>query len=195
MQLTRLLAFFILMISLLLPLAAAAQGSVPEAADVIAKELDRQIIERIPGGEQNRRNMTIAVTVPVSLGNLDASSPLARQMSEEISFRLIAAGYRVQEIRKGRDIVFRPETGELLLTRQVEQLASTSVTSVGILAGTYTVTRDSVRFNVRIIHTAGNEIMAMGTATVPVTRELQPLVADAQRASTAVVPSVGTRLP
>jgi hypothetical protein len=89
--------------------------------------------------------------------------------------------------------VFRPD-GEMLLTRKVDQLASTTVNSVAVLVGTYTVTSRSVRFNMRLIRTDSNEILSMGTATVPVTEELQPLLADL-KGPRKVTPSVGTRLP
>lgn len=188
------LALVILLTALLLPLAAAAgRGSVPEAADSLLEQMDKEMLTRLAGVESTRGAVSIAVTVPVNLSDLEASSPLARQMAEELARAFVQTGYRVQEIRKGREVVFRPD-GEMLLTRKVEQLASTTVNSVAVLVGTYTVTSRSVRFNMRLIHTATNEILAMGTATVPVTEELQPLLADL-RGPRKVTPSVGTRLP
>lgn len=188
------LALVILLTALLLPLAAAAgRGSVPEAAESIIAQMDPQMLTRLAGVEGTRGDVSIAVTVPVNLTDFEASSPLARQMAEEIASALVNTGYRVQEIRKGREVVFRPD-GEMLLTRKVDQLASTTVNSVAVLVGTYTVTSRSVRFNMRLIRTDSNEILSMGTATVPVTEELQPLLADL-KGPRKVTPSVGTRLP
>ena len=186
------LALVILLTALLLPLAAAAgRGSVPEAAESIIAQMDPQMLTRLAGVEGTRGDVSIAVTVPVNLTDFEASSPLARQMAEEIASALVNTGYRVQEIRKGREVVFRPD-GEMLLTRKVDQLASTTVNSVAVLV--YTVTSRSVRFNMRLIGTDSNEILSMGTATVPVTEELQPLLADL-KGPRKVTPSVGTRLP
>lgn len=189
----RLLVFIILIIACLLPLSAAAEGTVPDAADQMAAMLDQQIMRRLGNYPGGRTNVTIAATVPVFLGNLQQSSPLARQMAEELSRWFVTAGYRVSEIRKGADIVMEPRVGEMILTRHISKLANTNVRTAAILAGTYTITKDSVRFNVRLLHTPSNEVLAMATATVPVTEELFPLLAD--RGNATPMPSVFTRLP
>lgn len=182
----------LLALALLLPsMAKAAEGTVPKAARAIAAQLDQQLAQRIgthPGG---KRSVSIAITVPVFLSNLGQSSPLARQMAEEITCFLVEAGYSVEEIRKGRDIVMEEGVGEMILTRNLNRLASRDVNSAAILAGTFTVTSESVRFNVKLLHTPTNEVLAMGTATVPVTTETFPLVADRRG---PMLPSVGTRL-
>ena len=189
----RLLLWIVLTMSAFVPFtAAAAEGTVPKAAGLIAAQLDQQLSQRIgthPGGKQA---VSIAITVPVFLSNLGQSSPLARQMAEEITCRLVEAGYAVDEIRKGRDIVMEEGVGEMILTRNLNRLASRDVTTAAILAGTYTVTSDSVRFNIKLIHTPSNQVLAMGNATVPVTTEVFPLLAD--RGKGPVMPSVGTRL-
>lgn len=189
----RVLIVVILIISCLLPLTAAARGTVPEAADEMAVVMDQQIMRLVGNFPGGRGTVSIATTVPVFLGDLDQSSPLARQMSEEITRWFVAAGYRVDELRKGRDIIMEPRTGEMILTRQISRLESSQVRTVAVLAGTYTITRDSVRFNMRLLHSPSNQVLAMATGTVPVTEELFPLLAD--RGNRSPMPSVFTRLP
>lgn len=188
----RILALLVLTIGLLLPLAAAA-ASVPEAADAMAAAMDVQMARKLGQEAPPAKGISIMVTTPVDLGDLEGANGLARQMAEEMSRWFVQAGYRVQEIRKGRTILFQPETGELLLTRKTELLGTQNVSSVAILAGTYTITPKSVRFNMRLIHTPTNEVLAMGTATVPVSEELRPLLVDASRIG-PIRPSVGTSL-
>ena len=125
-----------------------------------------------------RARTIIMGTVAADLNDLNASCPLARQMTEEISRYLVSKGYRFQELRKGSYIRFHPETGELLLTRNVRQLASRVGTSHAVLAGTYVVSADNVRFTMRLIHTTSNEVLAMGTATVPINDDVLPLLYD-----------------
>lgn len=189
----RILVLLALTVGLLLPLAAAA-ASVPEAADAMASSMDAQLARHLGQDGAPPRGISIMVTTPVDLGNLEGANGLARQMAEEMSRWFVQAGYRVQEIRKGRTILFQPETGELLLTRRVDLLGAQTVSSVAILAGTYTITPRAVRFNMRLIHTPGTEVLAMGTATVPVSEELRPLLVDASRTA-PIRPSVGTSLP
>ena len=168
-------------------------GTVPRAAQKIADQMDDQLMRRIgdlPGG---RDYVMIVSTVAVSLSDLSESSPLSRQISEEVMNALIAKGYRASELRKGKEIIMHPRKGEMLLTRNQAQLASRDVKSVAVLAGTYVVTPDNVRFNMRLIHTPSNEVLAMGSATVPVTDELQLILSDQKVGPPR--PSVFTRLP
>ncbi len=81
-------------------------------------------------------------------------------MTEEISRWLVNAGYRYQELRKGSYIRFDRGTGELILTREVRKLTSTRGTGQAILAGTYVVSGEQVRFSMSLIHTTSNEVLA-----------------------------------
>ena len=59
--------------------------------------------------------------------------------------------------------------------------------------GTYVVSGEQVRFSMSLIHTTSNEVLAKGTATVPITDDLLPLLED-QPAGSGKVPTVYTRL-
>jgi len=186
---------------LLMPLTATAGivelligGAVPRAGREIANQMDRQLVRRIgdyPGG---RSCVMIVSTVAVELSELSESSPLSRQISEEVMNALIAKGYRVSELRKGKDIIMRPRNGETLLTRDVSRLATRDVQSVAVLVGTYVMTSENVRFNMRLLHTPSNEVLAMGSATVPVSEEVKVLLSDRKKPGPPQ-PSVFTRLP
>jgi hypothetical protein len=168
--------------------------TVPRAARAIADQMDAQLMRRIGPAGADRSTVLIISTVSVSLNDVSKSCPLSRQISEEIVNVLLDKGYRVNELRKGKEIVMRPDAGEMLLTRELPRLATREVQSVAVLAGTYLVTPDNVRFNMRLIHTPDNEVIAMGSATVPVTREIKDLLADEKRPAPPR-PSVFTRLP
>ena len=197
---SRLLFLLGVLILLLLPLTAAAgildlltSGTVPRAAQQIANQMDEQLMRRIGDLPDGRSYVMIVSTVAVSLSDLNESNPLSRQISEEVMNALIAKGYRANELRKGKEITMLANKGEMLLTRNPSQLAQRDVRSVAVLAGTYVITPDNVRFNLRLIHTPSNEVLAMGSATVPVTDELQALLSD--RKTGPPQPSVFTRLP
>lgn len=204
----RLILLIILMMSVLLPFTAAAEsggsetivssaeytrsGTVPKAALAMARQLDTQLQRRVNGTGFGPSSVSIAITVPVSLSNLGKSSALARQMAEEVTTLLVQQGYQVDDIRKGREIVMEEGVGEMLLTRDVSRLANRDVSTAAVLTGTYTVTADAVRFNLRLLHTPTNQVLASATSTVPVTTELFPLLAE--RSSGPPMPTVMTRL-
>lgn len=190
--------------ALLFPLAAAA-GNVPRAADSIAKQMDEQLMMRYAGDDPGmtsserkslaRARIMILGTTPANINNLEESSSLARQMTEEVARWLVNKGYRFQEIRRGSVIRFDQRRGEFYLTRDVRKLAATSGTGQAVLAGTYVVSREQVRFSMRLIHTTSGEVLAMGTATVPITDDMRNLVRDrGPGAGDGLTPTVRTRL-
>ena len=200
----RLIPFFLLILSLLLPPSATANplsdffrrndGFVPRTDDNISKQMDEQIMRLLEPSGYGRETVSIACTVPVELGSLKHTSPLARQMSEELARGLAAQGYVVDELRRSDEILMVPNRGEFLLTRDTTRLLDRNARTELILTGTYTVTEKSVRFNIRLIHTPTQEVVAIGAGTVPVTRELLPLLADSDAPPPILQPSVRIRL-
>ena len=191
-----------LLIGLAAPPAAASrsvEGTVPQAASAMGRQIDRQIAERLMQPDTPAMGVSLAVTVPVDVNDLDASNPLARQMAEEMARWFVQAGYSVQEIRKGRMVLSEPGNGEKLLTRRTNHLARQNVESAAIMTGTYTVTNKNVRFNIRVLHTASLEVLGMSTVSVPLTSEVKSLLGlrgGGHGGSFAgIAPSVGTTLP
>ncbi len=181
-------------------------GLGPRAANTMAAQMDAQILQRanataahIPKKElaayqqQLRNSITIMTTVPVNLNDLTLSNALARQISEEMSRWFVNAGYRVKEIRKGTEIRFQEKTGEMLLTRDRSELAKKTASSVAILTGTYVMSPEQVRFSMRLLHTPSNDVIAMSTATVPITPDVPPLLEE-NTTPQPISPSVQTRL-
>lgn len=199
----RLLIIILILVALFFPLTAAA-STVPRAADNIGEQLDEQLMARYASDDDSffgrsdrqaavRSKIMIMGTTPANLSNLQQANPLARQMTEEISRFLISRGYRYDELRKGKDIRFDVRDGEFILTRTVPKLATSTGIGQAILAGTYTVTSDQVRFNISLINTSNNEVLAKATATVPITPDILPLLSNTSMGG-GTIPSVYTRL-
>ncbi|MDR1660795.1 MAG: hypothetical protein LBR94_10770 [Desulfovibrio sp.] len=199
------LIIVLLLAVLLFPLAAAAffeTGTVPVAANSIADQLDSQLMTRYAGNNPDmkkserkalaRSRISIMGTTAANINNFEETSPLGRQMTEEIARWLVDAGYRFTELRKGRHIRFNKK-GEFFLTRDLRKLAGTTGTAQAVLAGTYVVTPEQVRFSMRLIHINSNEVLAVGAATVPRTDDIEPLLEDMKPGSGST-PSVRTRL-
>ena len=201
---TRILTIILVLAALLFPLAAGAEGNVPAAAKEIGKQLDSQLIKRLTAykstfgslgsTEALRNKILIMGTTPANLNNLEQASPLARQMTEEISRWLVSQGYRYDEMRKGSDIRFDPHVGEFILTRKVPQLASRTGYGQAILAGTYVVSGEDVRFTISLLSTDSNQILAKASASIPITPDLQPLLVENYPAGSGSKPTVYTRL-
>ena len=179
------------------PAARAAEANIPFIAGRVAAELDTQLSQVTGEYGSGAKNLRVIVTTPANLNNLEAANTLARQMSEEMAYWLVNAGYQVNEIRRGAAIIFEPERGEFLLTRQRDLLAESDVSAAAVLTGTYTITPRAVRFNFRLLELASGETLAMSNATVPLTAEVRALLADGATPGSLylnVRPSTGTRL-
>lgn len=201
---TRLLTIILFLAALFFPLAAGADGNVPDAALSIAKQLDNQLMERFTGhsagfldsqaSQTAREGIIIMGTTPANINNLQQANALARQMTEEISRLLVSRGYRYNELRKGADIRFDPRVGEFILTRQVPQLASKFGQGTAVMAGTYVMSGEDVRFSISLISADTNAVLAKATATVPITPDLRPMLVENYGAGSGTTPTVSTRL-
>ena len=178
--------------------APAFAVTVPQAASAVGREMDRQVVARLGQQQTPATGVSLCVTTLVDVNDLTLSSPLARQMQEEISRWFVQAGYNVLEIRKGADILFEPSTGEMLLTREDRLLGSRNITSTAIITGTYTMALDHVRFNIRMVRTQNREILAMSTITLPLNREIAALAREQGTGligGPPIAPTVVTMLP
>jgi len=192
------ISMFIFTLIFCMPLTAAALGGgyVPRAADVAVKMLDKQLMKLL-ADKHPRSSLRIAFTVPVNLNNFRKTNTLARQMSEELARGLKVKGYKIVEIRKGREIIMTPEIGEFFLTRDTAQLSAQSVQTELLLTGTYTISKRDVRFNIRLLHMASTEVIAMATSTVPIYRETAPLLIENELEIIPLpplAPTTGTKL-
>jgi len=201
----RILIIALTLAALLFPLTAGAEGNVPAAAACLGKQLDTQMMKRFGyassntfGNNQNndfaRSRIMILGTTPANLRNLQLTNSLARQMTEELSRWFKNRGYNYEDIRKGNDIRLDVGTGEFLLTRRLPQLQTNRGVGQAILAGTYVLSTDDVRFNISLISTTTNEVYAKASATIPITNDLLPLLSENSGSSGGMKPSVHTRL-
>lgn len=179
-------------VSIITP-ASAQAGVLPDMAAEAADELDAQLARRMGQFTRPMQNMTLMVTTPVNLNNLETSSPLARLLAEELATWFVSMGYNVQELRKGKAILFAPQMGEMMLTRRANLLDQRNMQGAIILTGTYVVTSRTVRFNLRFMEAANNNVIAMTSCSIPVGRETLDLLTESPN-FTSVRPSVATRI-
>lgn len=168
-------------------------GYVPACAQNIVYDLDKQLMKLI-GELYSRSDLRIIFTVPVNLDDFDKTNSLARQVAEEVSNELKQKGYRVYEYRKGKEIDVYPKKGEFFLSRKLDKMANTKFSVELIMVGTYTLTEENVRFNIRLLHAGSNEVIASGNGTVPVYPEIVPLLEENSDYKVELAPSVKTKL-
>ena len=173
---------------------AAHAASIPEIISGACREMDRQMATRLQQ-ESPVQGVSLIMTTPVFVDDLSKSNTLARQVQEEASRWFAQAGYSVQEIRKGAGLTFEPSTGELLLTRELDCLETTSPAAAAVMVGTYTITARNVRYNLRLVQLSSQDVLAMSTVSVPITSEIAMLLGREAMGGTPIEPTVVTRMP
>ncbi|WP_420265989.1 FlgO family outer membrane protein [Candidatus Magnetominusculus dajiuhuensis] len=117
----------------------------------------------------------ILVTTFVDINDLRQTSPLGRAFSELLMTYLQRNYFNVIEMRMGNAIDIDKKKGELVLTRDVKDLAARE-NAMSVLAGTYTITGQSVIFNGRIINLKDSTLYSAWSTRMVETKEIKTLL-------------------
>lgn len=128
------------------------------ATDIIASSyaaadaLIAQAREALPADCQ-----LIAATL-VNINRLDESSPLGRLVTEQLAARFAQNGYRMIEVKLRNQIYMKRHEGELLLTREIRDIARQH-NARAIIAGTYATGVDRIFVNLKLIDFDSNVVI------------------------------------
>lgn len=123
------------------------------------------------------KNQEIGVLTFANLNNLEEAEPLGRRLQEKLSHALFELGFRIVEIRVGKDIRFRPLVGELNLTRVKELLNDSEFAGLKLLVmGTYIDAGDYIYVNGRIVELETAQVKASGEIKIQKGRYLEKLL-------------------
>lgn len=95
----------------------------------------------------------------VNIDALDQSSTLGRLVSEQIATRMVQGGVRMVEMKLRNNVYFKRDQGELMLTREIGQVAQTHHAQA-IVVGSYAESRDVVFINIKVIQPNTNHVLA-----------------------------------
>ena len=170
----------VLIFSFALLSAACATGLAPKSAfqksptdrfgtQYLAKEIYNNL--RVPAVI----NSPTIVTSFVDLNELDKTSVFGRLMAEKLLDELNRKGFQVIEVRRAQDLFVKKSVGEMILTREISELASVTKART-VLAGTYVATSERVIINARLIDIKSPEILSTVSYEVELTEEIENLI-------------------
>lgn len=125
-------------------------------------------------GKLNKTQPLLVATV-VNIDNLDQSSTLGRAISEHISARLTQTGYRMIEMKYRNSVYIKRNQGELMLTREVKELAQAH-DAQAVIVGSYARSDSFVFINLKIIQPATSVIMAAHDYTLPLDWQIKGML-------------------
>ncbi|MBU0673796.1 MAG: hypothetical protein KJ950_04055 [Proteobacteria bacterium] len=120
----------------------------------IARQLVTDLRKDLPG---DRR---IVLTTLVSVDDLYRTSGFGRAMSESLATGMFRRGFGLVEVRKMAGLTIQQRGGELVLSREAA-LVSQQTEVAAIVAGTYSVTPETVIINVRLLEAGSNDVLSV----------------------------------
>lgn len=138
------------------------------------KAIDAMVDSIKVGGHELTPHAVIMVATLVNIDSLAESSKLGRTLAEQVQARLTQRGYSVIELKLRGQLFIQKEQGELLLTREVENLRK-SHQADAVVVGTYAVARDYVYVNLKMVD-ADNLAVGAQDYTLPLDRNIKAML-------------------
>lgn len=127
------------------------------------------------------KNSEIGVLTFVDLNRFDEAAPLGRYLQESLMHNLFTMGYRVVEIRLGKEILHVPATGEIQLTRLRDSLRDAGHADLkAVLLGTYIQAGHKLYVTSRLVELENGQVKADGAIYIPLGGHLDHLYTPPQ---------------
>lgn len=134
--------------------------------------------EALVGQFRNRSaNGPLIVATVVNIDSLEKSSTLGRLISEQVSARFAQSGFTLIEMKFRSNIYMKRTEGELLLTREINEVAR-SHSAQAVIVGTYGTSADSVFVNMKIVEPGTNAILAVHDYVLPLNRDVRSMMSQ-----------------
>jgi TolB-like protein len=155
---------------------AAASKFVALNKDAINKLVAE--FDRGPTGD-----MPVLVATVVNVNDMRRTAPLGRTLSEQYASHMATAGFNVKEMKLRGDVFIREETGELMLSREIKDIARSHNANM-VLVGTYSAAANFTYVSLKFVRAEDSRIIRAYDYALPndkdVTRLLQVTAPNAR---------------
>jgi TolB-like protein len=118
----------------------------------------------------------VLVATIVNINDMRRTAPLGRTLSEQYASQMATSGFNVKEMKLRGDVFIREETGELLLSREIKDIAKSHNANM-VLVGTYSAAANFTYISLKFVRTEDSRIIRAYDYALPndkdVTRLLQ----------------------
>ena len=135
------------------------------AADALIAQLGNRISPTQP----------IIIATIVNIDALAVSSTFGRLVSEQVSGRFSQAKYSMVEMKFRGDVYMKQDQGELLLTREIKNVAQ-SQNAQAVIVGTYAESGDTVFVNLKVIQPNTNLVLAVNDYAFPIDANIRTML-------------------
>lgn len=117
----------------------------------------------------------VLVATIVNVNDMRRSAPLGRTLSEQYASHLASAGFNVKEMKLRGDVFIKEETGELLLSREIKDIAR-SHNALYVLVGTYSAAANFTYVSLKFVRTEDSRIIRGHDYALPNDRDVAKLL-------------------
>ncbi|GAB4217951.1 MAG: hypothetical protein Fur007_21810 [Rhodoferax sp.] len=117
----------------------------------------------------------VLVATLVNVNDTRRAAPLGRTLSEQYASHLVNAGFHVKEIRLRGDVFVKEETGELLLSREVKDIARSHNANYA-LVGTYSPAANFTYVSLKFVRTEDGRIVRGYDYALPNDKDITKLL-------------------
>lgn len=118
----------------------------------------------------------VLVATVVNVNDLSRSAPLGRTLSEQYANAMAMTGFDVKEVKLRGDLFVKEGTGELLLSRELKDIARQHNASM-VLVGTYSPAANYTYVSLKLVRTEDSRIIRGHDYALPNDRDVQRLLA------------------
>jgi len=148
-----------------------------EAAKSAFISSSRNAIDKLLAGV-NRESIgqsPVLVATVVNVNDLSRAAPLGRTLSEQYASQMVASGLHVKEIKLRGDVFVKEGAGELLLSREIKDIAKSHNASL-VLVGTYSTAASFTYVSLKLVRTEDGRILNGHDYALPNDRDVQRLL-------------------
>jgi len=148
-----------------------------EAANNAFIASNKAAIDKLLAGvsRENVGQSAVLVATVVNVNDLSRAAPLGRTLSEQYASHLVANGLHVKELKLRGDVFVKEGTGELLLSREIKDIAKSHNASV-VLVGTYSTAASVTYVSLKMVRTEDGRILNGHDYALPNDRDVQRLL-------------------
>lgn len=121
----------------------------------------------------------VLVATVVNVNDLSRSAPLGRTLSEQYANTMAGIGFNVKEIKLRGDVFVKEGAGELLLSREIKDIARNHNASM-VLVGTYSTAANFTYVSMKLVRTEDSRIIRGHDYALPNDRDVQRLLVVAR---------------
>lgn len=148
-----------------------------DAATSAFLQTNREAIARLTEGFDlgSLGDGPVLVATVVNVNDMGRAAPLGRTLSEQYASLMTMAGFNVKEIKLRGDLFIREGTGELLLSREIKDIARSHNASL-VLIGTYSAAANFTYVSIKLVRTEDSRIVRGHDYALPNDRDVQRLL-------------------